>query len=213
MTAPNYSPVPMPAPPAKPPRGRGLGVAALVLGLLAVVFSWIPFVNVIGIICGVVGLVLGLVGIFASHRWMSLSGAALCLLGIILGFAVTSVAARTIDEQLNTSPTVQEQDGSGQGETQTGATDTYEYKVTGSGQATIMYGSFSGSGVSTSSTTETLPWSKTISVTDKGVFFMPSLTVTATSGGTIACQVVHDGKVVASQSASGQYATVSCSGS
>lgn len=86
---------------AQTPRGRGLGVAALVLGIIAVVFSWIPFVNVIGIIGGFVGIALGFVGVFVSHRVMSVVGMGLALLGVIVGFVVTNAAANSISKTLN----------------------------------------------------------------------------------------------------------------
>ncbi|MDT7704566.1 MAG: hypothetical protein QOG20_173 [Pseudonocardiales bacterium] len=205
MSAPNYPQAPVPAPPVRKQKGRGLAVSALVLGIIALVFSWVPILNIVGIVVGVIGLILGIVGIFISHRVMAIIGAVLALLGIIVAINVNSAVAKAI-----TAPTtVQEQNGPAAA----GAADTYEYQVTGSGQATVGYGTVSGSGVTSSSGTQALPWSKTITVDNKGIFFAPTLTATAMSGGSVACKIIHNGKVVADQTASGQYATVSCSGS
>lgn len=210
MSAPNYpnpnypAPPTPPAPPAKKPKGRGLAVAALVLGIVSLAFSWLPIVNIVGIIVGVVGIVLGIVGIFISHRVMAIIGAALALLGIIVAVNINNAVAKAI----TTPTTVQEQSGPA-----AGAADTYQYQVTGTGQATVGYGTVSGSGVTSSSGTQALPWSKTITVTNKGVFFAPTLTASSMNGGSVSCKILHNGKVVADQTASGQYATVSCSGS
>jgi hypothetical protein len=86
----------------QPPRPgtekRGLAIAALVLGILALLSSWIPFVNVGSIIMGIVGLVLGIVAIAkaskgqAGGKVMATVGAALCVLAIVLSIVVNVVA-------------------------------------------------------------------------------------------------------------------------
>ncbi|MGH3096479.1 MAG: hypothetical protein ACRDMV_10845 [Streptosporangiales bacterium] len=197
-----------PEAPVKKPKGKGLGIASLVLGILGAILCWIPFIGIIGIILGFVGAVLGAVGFFVSHRWMSLAGFVLSLVAIIGGFASTASGVSQVNKQLNTPPTVQEQN-SGNDQGAGGAGDTYAYTVTGSG--TVSYGTFSGSGMSMSQTTSNGQWSKKITVTNKSVFFTPSLTVTG-NGGTVTCQISHNGKVSSHNSASGQFGTANCSG-
>ncbi|MEV8567311.1 DUF4190 domain-containing protein [Streptomyces sp. NPDC051322] len=70
---------------------NGLAVAALVLGILAVVFFW----TVIGgILLGVIGLVLGIFGIRrasagkAPRRGMAITGTVLSVLGILGGAGI-----------------------------------------------------------------------------------------------------------------------------
>lgn len=89
---------------AMPPKkkGDGLGVAALVLGIVSLALFWVPFLNVVFIVCGFVGLILGLVGISTSHRGMSIAGVSLGAAGIVLGIVVNYVVSDTIDEAANT---------------------------------------------------------------------------------------------------------------
>lgn len=67
--------------------GAGMGIAALLLGLLALVLFWIP---VLGIVLGVIAIIVGLVArgrakrINGSGRGMGLAGAILGLLAAIL---------------------------------------------------------------------------------------------------------------------------------
>lgn len=77
---------------------RGLAIAALVLGILALLGSWIPFLNIVSIIMGIVGLILGIVAISkaskgqAGGRVMAMVGSALCVLAIVLSIVVNVVA-------------------------------------------------------------------------------------------------------------------------
>lgn len=83
----------------KKPAG-GLGIAALVLGIVSLVFCWIWFIS---IICGLVGLVLGIVAIAQKRKLgMPLTGAILSLVGIILSIvlivAVVGIFGKAVDE-------------------------------------------------------------------------------------------------------------------
>lgn len=97
-TAPNYqAPAPPePTPPLKKPRGKGLGIASLVLGIIAICFCWVPIINILFIIVGVVGLILGFVGLFVSHRWLSAIGAVISIVGIILAAVVNVSFAKAV---------------------------------------------------------------------------------------------------------------------
>ncbi|MDR2106759.1 MAG: hypothetical protein LBP24_05065 [Coriobacteriales bacterium] len=50
---------PTPQPPAN--KGKGLGIAALVLGALAALLSFVPFINILALPLALVGLILGLI--------------------------------------------------------------------------------------------------------------------------------------------------------
>ncbi|MBP5530716.1 MAG: hypothetical protein J6Y54_01615 [Lentisphaeria bacterium] len=45
-----------------------MGVASLVLGIISIVFCWIPFLNWIALILAIVGLILGAVGINVNKK-------------------------------------------------------------------------------------------------------------------------------------------------
>lgn len=97
------------APPvqAPKPKGSGLGIAALVLGIVGLVFAWIPFIGIFGVICGAIALVLGGVGFFVSHRWMSLAGFVCGVTSIVVGIAATGGAANEIDKAADSPATEQ----------------------------------------------------------------------------------------------------------
>lgn len=108
MTAPQYPQTfGMPVPTKQ--KGSGLGIAALVLGIVSLALCWVPVVNILFIICGIVGVVLGIIGIFVSHRVMSIVGAGLGLLGIILAIVVNNAFTNEVNNAVNGStPTVQQ---------------------------------------------------------------------------------------------------------
>ena len=54
-------------PPAPPKRGSGLAIAAMVLGIIALLISWIPIVNNLAAVIALVGLGLGI----PARRWRS----------------------------------------------------------------------------------------------------------------------------------------------
>ncbi|GAA4164529.1 hypothetical protein GCM10022286_26380 [Gryllotalpicola daejeonensis] len=204
------SPVPPQAPVgANPPqapqlkRRSGLGVAALVLGIIAFVLAWIPFASYVAIGLGGVGLLLGILAlVLRGHRGgIAVAGtivAGIALLAAILMtvvYAAIFSAAQSVGHDLDKKANKQV---------------TVVFQVTGtSTDATVTYSSASGSGMS-QATGQKLPFSKTI--TEKqGLIPVYSLTATnGTTGADIACKITVDGKVVAQQTSSGQFATVDC---
>jgi hypothetical protein len=90
---------------------------------------------------------------------------------------------------------------------------TVVYSVTGSGTATIIYDAFDNSHSGSAQISDVpLPWTKT--VTGSGLFNVYSVTATlGQNGGTATCSISVDGKQASSNSASGAFASASCSGS
>lgn len=94
---------------------RGLAIAALVLGILALLGAWIPFLNVGSIVLGLVGLVLGIVAIAkvskgeAGGKVMAMVGAALCVLAIVLSIAVTVIAYNAGTTYIEENPQILEE--------------------------------------------------------------------------------------------------------
>lgn len=84
------------------PQSNGLAVASLVLGILSILFVWIPFIGLVSWILAPIGLVLGLVALNKpSGKGMAIAGA-ICsgvgLLGcigwvVLIGAAAASGAA------------------------------------------------------------------------------------------------------------------------
>lgn len=103
-------PTPTPPPYAYPPQAeqrKGLAVTALVLGIIAILGSWIPFVSIASVVIGVVGLVFGIIAIVkamsgkAGGKVMAFVGAGLSLLAIIFGIVSTGVGVAAVDEAID----------------------------------------------------------------------------------------------------------------
>ena len=90
---------------ATPPPQNGMGTAALVLGLVGLVFSVVFFP--LGFVLAVIGLVLGLLGLkrvkrgIATNRGMALSGTVLSVLALLVcigwGVAIGVLINKTQD--------------------------------------------------------------------------------------------------------------------
>lgn len=76
-------------------RTNGLGVAALVLGILACLTAWIPIIGLVSIPVAVLGLVFGGIGFLISlvgrrsSLGMPISGIIICIVALVLQVAVT----------------------------------------------------------------------------------------------------------------------------
>ena len=98
--------------PPAPPKGSGLAVASLVLGILALLLCWVPIINNFAAVLAVVGLGLGIPALISARKGKR-SGFGLALAGVILsviaiiGVLVTqALYSSVIDEvtdELNSS--------------------------------------------------------------------------------------------------------------
>jgi len=80
-----------PAPGSYP--GKGMSVAAMVLGIIAMVIGWIPGVGWLGLPCAIVALILGIIGRKKAKEVGAPTGMATA--GVVLGIislAVTTLA-------------------------------------------------------------------------------------------------------------------------
>ncbi len=68
--------------PSTPRRGNGMGIAAMVLGIVAITTAWIPFAFVAGAVCGVLAVVFGIV---ARRRRAERGPSPAATVGLILG--------------------------------------------------------------------------------------------------------------------------------
>lgn len=80
---------------------NGLGVAALVLGIIASLTCWIPIVGLLGIPLAVIGIILGIIGFLIaligrkSGVGMSVSGCIVCIVAIVIAVAMSADALTT----------------------------------------------------------------------------------------------------------------------
>lgn len=102
MATPNYgftnSPPAASLPPEQP--GNGLAVAGLVLGILGLVFCWIPF---FGWIMALLGIIFGAIGNGKANRGakgkgLAMAGLILGVLGLVLGVAFFVWAMKQANE-------------------------------------------------------------------------------------------------------------------
>jgi hypothetical protein len=87
---PPRSPAPAPPPYAQPypyggvvaqPQGNGLAVTALVLGIISIVFSWVPFFDWV---LAVLAIIFGAIGISTANKRGG-AGKGMAVAGLILG--------------------------------------------------------------------------------------------------------------------------------
>ena len=103
----------LPPEPVAAPAKKGLAITALVLGIVAILGSWIPFLSIGSIIIGLIGLVFGIIAVIlaaskkAAGLVMAIVGGGLSLLAIIFGFISTAVGVAAVGDaidDLTTSP-------------------------------------------------------------------------------------------------------------
>lgn len=99
-TGPDYGNAPPPGY-GQAPR-NGLGIAALVFGIIALLGAWIPLVNIVSIVLAIVGIVLGIMALRrvkrgeATNRGMSITGLLLSVAALVLALVVLVRAANFI---------------------------------------------------------------------------------------------------------------------
>ncbi|MFW5653362.1 MAG: hypothetical protein ACOC0P_04890 [Planctomycetota bacterium] len=123
---------------ATPRRSNSLGIAAVILGLVAILVCWIPLINVVSLLLGGLGLLLGIIGFVVAVRRKGASvgypiaGGALCgvallissvISGAMLAPAVGLAYAAAESMESNQTPI-----GAGQTVTATAATGTTQYE-------------------------------------------------------------------------------------
>jgi len=85
----------------------GLGTASMVLGIIAIVGCWIPFLNIFSIILGFVGLFLGipaLITLLVKKKGSSgkiIAGLILCSLTLFIAFSMNGAATDAINESVD----------------------------------------------------------------------------------------------------------------
>lgn len=112
---------PMAPQPFAPKRSNGLAVAALVLGILALLGSWIPVLNVISILMAVIGAALAIAGLVraskvGSGKGMAITALILNVLAVAFSVLINSLVIGAVDEVVEESTrTTVETPASGQG--------------------------------------------------------------------------------------------------
>ncbi|MET9629813.1 hypothetical protein ABZX92_20355 [Lentzea sp. NPDC006480] len=98
-TQPVYTPPPVA--PQKPTRFGALAWAAVILGIVGVVCSWVIFLNNLTAIAAFVGLVLGVIGLFGTRKVLAVIGVVLCVAAIVFTVVAQQAAVKELDNILN----------------------------------------------------------------------------------------------------------------
>lgn len=179
----------------RPLRGNGFGVTALVLGILAGVFSFIPVMGVAAFVLGPLAIVFGIVGATRkfARKGTAVAGLVLGLVSIVIaavGLALLSGAVSSADEALNSEHTV-------------------EYVVTTNGKASVSYWAAGG----TSTEDVTAGWQKVQTVKNSDLLSLVVSGDFMNAEAAVGCEILFDGKSIANNTGTGQGAMASCSGS
>lgn len=223
----NQQPYPLPIPQPKPAqtgkRGNGVGVAALIVGGFALIGSFIPIINYGAGFVGLVGLILGIVALVLKNRKKGfaiagtiVSGVAI-ILSIILAIVYTAGFAGAVSDAIKTAETNSSASPSATAPATRDISVVYEVNGT-STDASIVYSTYAnGTSGTEQATGQALPFIKELTVQSGDDLQFTSFTLVATNGaedtGAVSCKITVDGEVVAEQSSTGEFATVSCSAS
>jgi hypothetical protein len=216
---------PLPPPPPRNP----LAIAALVVGIVTLVMSPVPFLNWLGILVGVVGTGLGVAALVVGLRHrvrvvMAAIALALSVLGVISAIGFTVALAHSLEAARSTSsasaaapvPSVSS-DGSSSAPA---AAPTYTLSITGSAKKSSVSWGVDGSSGSADESTP-IPWTRTMTGSGSDSYHYASLSAYTYPGtpGDLTCTITDQtGRVLDTKSAEsqgGEYgsAQVMCSAS
>ncbi|GAB1509290.1 DUF4190 domain-containing protein [Actinophytocola sp. KF-1] len=193
-----YAPNPPQQPVGKP--SNGLGTAGFVVGLIGLVFSFIPLIGVVAWPLVILGIIFSAIGISkaakgrATNKGLAIAGLVVSIVGLVicvLWVAVWNKAADDIQEEANREAVI-------------------VYEVTGDApSADITYSTFGDEMTTNQETVTKLPWRKEVTTT--GLVKEGQLIVsTGADGGSVTCKLTVDGKEVKTATASGTFAMATC---
>ncbi len=82
--------------------GKGFAITALVMGILAIINSFIPFLNVISYIFAILAVIFGIIGIVKkTGKGLAIAGLVLGILSLILATAINVGTSSAIDDAIN----------------------------------------------------------------------------------------------------------------
>ncbi|QGU95017.1 DUF4190 domain-containing protein [Clostridium bovifaecis] len=78
-------------------KNDGLSIASMILGIIGLVFTFVPGLNFLGILCGILAIIFGIIGknkIANSNG--ELSGTGMAKAGLILGVIIVALFVLTL---------------------------------------------------------------------------------------------------------------------
>lgn len=115
-SSPSSAPVEPPASaaaPTAPARGNGFGVAALILGIVAILGAAFPIINIFSAVLAVIGLILGIIGLTrtGASKGTSIAGTiinAVAIIIVIISSIIVSLGLAVLDEALDEPGPIEE---------------------------------------------------------------------------------------------------------
>ncbi|WP_258174923.1 MmpS family transport accessory protein [Actinopolyspora mortivallis] len=208
---------------------NGMGITALVLGIVGILLAWIPIIGFLGFVLGILAIIFGVIAVVRAHKGtatnmvMSYIGLAAGVVALVVSIVVFSALANEVGKRFDnrntgpgggqSAPPRDEQGGpgteQGDGAGQNGGAGQVIYEVTGSGTAgSVTYGK---GGQTSQDTDAELPWSQRAEASE-GVEFYSLTAQNGQEGGEITCKITVDGEVLAENTSNGPNALVSCNG-
>ncbi|MEV4602017.1 DUF4190 domain-containing protein [Amycolatopsis sp. NPDC049253] len=208
----SYAPIPQMPAPMVPQRKNGLGVAGFVLGLVGLVFAFIPIIGVIAWPLTILGVIFGVVGIVrvnkgeADNKGMAITAVVLSAIGLVICVVWTVVVGAAVKDVADglpktAAPAVVQDAGAGApAAAVSGGEHAVVLEVTTGSKSNVDWNSGLAQGAQA-----VVPggktWSQTLSMSD-----LNFTTVTATAvdpqldGKDNTCKITVDGKVVSENS-------------
>jgi hypothetical protein len=214
-------PEPASGPSSTPPSrktGNGLGLASLIIGIVALVGAVIPLVNYVSGFVAFVGLVLGVIALFLKNRTRgtAIAGSVLNLVALILSIVLAVVYTAGLVTGITSAVEDAEASRASNSPTAAGPTRTLLLEVTGDApDASISYATSSDLDSDTVVPTDRpLPFTQELQVPAAGELAVQVYSLTATNGsddtGAITCRVTLDGEVISEQTGTGAFAAAFC---
>ena len=198
-----------------PKKGRGL--IALILGIVAVVLAFAPFTSYGAWLVGLAAVVLGILAVIRPGlpKRAGIAGIVLGAIAVVVSVVMSIVYTVLFVLSTATAPFhgyVTQSPGAAVGGS--GTTHTVVYSITGKHRATAIayYTVSGGQSGQTTLQDQALPWSKTVSVRGDLDSASSVLTVVGQNAGSghIRCTITLDGKVVSTQVGDGKGSTAQC---
>jgi len=87
----------------QPEKGNGLGIASLVMGIIAIIGSWVPLLNIISVYFGFIALGIGVAGLIIGivkkrSKVLAIAGLILGIIAVIVSSAISVATLNTINE-------------------------------------------------------------------------------------------------------------------
>lgn len=97
--------------PGAPRRSNGVAIAALVCGIVALLLSWLPGINLLAMLLGLIALICGFVGLGKAKDPTVVGGRGMAIAGIVTGLLalVVSVLVYVGLARLFNDPGIQQQ--------------------------------------------------------------------------------------------------------